>query len=145
VATSDFKAAARRHYKDAQFLLGGDRWPNADHLAGVAAECALKAMLLGYFGVALNQRGIPQHPHNPRSTLGHVNHLWGELSQIVTGRAGPAFTALVAGPTPFATWDVADRYSDGSAITQQEARGHVNAAKTIIGMLEQAMLTGAVP
>jgi hypothetical protein len=145
VAPPDFNTAARRHYKDAQFLLGGDRWPNADHLAGVAAECALKAILLGYFGVTLNQGGKPIHPQGPKKRLGHINELWGELSQIVSGRAGPALTALLAGPAPFATWDVADRYSDGSAITELGARAHVNTAKAIMGMLQQALLTGAVP
>jgi hypothetical protein len=141
----DFKAAARRHYRDAQFLMGGERWPNADHLGGMAAECALKAILLGYFGVALNQKDIPVYGQPPKK-LGHVNHLWTELSQVVSGRAiGPAFTALLAGPEPFATWDVTDRYSNGNAITEVGARAHVNHAKAILGMLEQAMLTGAVP
>ena len=40
VASPDFKATALRHYRNAQYLLTGRRWPNADHLAGVAAECA---------------------------------------------------------------------------------------------------------
>jgi hypothetical protein len=43
-APSDF-AAARRHFDDAQLLHGAQRFANADHLAGVAAECGLKAIL----------------------------------------------------------------------------------------------------
>jgi hypothetical protein len=141
----DYDAAARRHYKDAQFLFGGGRWPNADHLAGVAAECGLKTILLGYLGVTLNQRNMPVYGQANRS-LGHINALWNELPQVVSGRTvGPAFTALLAGQSPFVNWTIDDRYSDGSAITQQDALGHINTAKAILGILEQAMLTGAVP
>lgn len=43
-----FQGGCARHYRDAQYLLTGRRWPNADHLAGVAPECRLKAILLGY-------------------------------------------------------------------------------------------------
>lgn len=146
VAQPDFKSAARRHYRDSRFLLGDKRWPNADHLAGVAAECGLKAILLGYFGATLNQRKMPiWGPSSKR--LGHVDGLWGELPLIISGRAaGPVFTALVAGtPEPFAAWDVADRYSDGSGITEQQAQGHADKAEEILKILEQATITGVVP
>lgn len=141
----DYATAARRHYKDAQFLFGGDRWPNADHLAGVAAECGLKTILLGYFGATLNQRNMPVYGQ-PNRWLGHLNALWNELPQVVSGRtAGPVFTALLAGQPPFVNWNIDDRYSDGSAITEQDARGHISSARAILGILEQAILTGTVP
>jgi hypothetical protein len=60
VASPDFKAAARRHHDDAHFLLGDNRWANADHLARLAAECALKAIIqCAPFGAATNAKGIP--------------------------------------------------------------------------------------
>jgi hypothetical protein len=141
----DFKAAASRHCKDAQFLVGWGRWPNADHLAGIAAECALKAILLGYLGATLNQRNFPVHPQMSGS-LSHVDRLWNQLPQIVSGRSiGPVFTGMIVGTNPFATWAVDDRYSDGNAISEGAARAHVLKAQAILGILQQAMLTGAVP
>jgi hypothetical protein len=117
----------------------------ADHLAGIAAECALKAILLGYLGATLNPSNFPVHPQVPRS-LSHVDRLWNQLPQMVSGRSiGPTFTALIAGTNPFAAWAVDDRYSDGNAITEGGARAHVLKAQEILGILEQAMLTGAVP
>ena len=146
VPNPDFPAAARRHHQDARLLLDDRRWPNADHLAGVAAECGLKAILLGYFGATLgnNSRPVWGQPAKP---LGHVNHLWNELPLIISGRSAPVFAALIAGPPPqpFASWDIADRYSDGNTITEQCAREHLDMAKKIMGLLEQAVLNGVVP
>jgi hypothetical protein len=104
-------------------------------------------MLLGYLGATLDQRNLPIHPQVSVSrSLSHVDRLWNQLPQMVSGRTiGPAFTALIASTNPFATWAVDDRYSDGNAITEGAARAHVLKAQAILGILEQAMLTGAVP
>jgi hypothetical protein len=144
VSIPNFEAAAYRHHGDARFLLHHQRWPNADHLAGAAAECALKAILLGgNFGVALSR----QRPFWGTTALGHLNgrdDLWGQFTQIVAGRSAQYFAALIAGPRPLASWDIADRYSDGSAIRQEDARDNVDKAKEIIGILEQAKRDGVV-
>jgi HEPN domain-containing protein len=59
-----FAEAARRHLADALLLHGENRFANADHLAGVAAECGLKAILLDHLGgVVVN--GMPTHPAKP--------------------------------------------------------------------------------
>jgi HEPN domain-containing protein len=142
VSTPDFKSAARRHYRDAQYLLDDQRWPNADHLAGVAAECGLKAIMLGYLGAKLNQQSKPVWGS---TNLGHVNQFWKELPLIVAGRTAPVFATLVAGPAPFANWDVADRYSDGNGITEQCSRDHLNNAKEVLEVLEQAIRDGVLP
>ena len=43
----DFRDAAKRHWKDAEYLLEDERFAaNADHLFGMSAECALKAVML---------------------------------------------------------------------------------------------------
>ena len=44
--TSDFYNAFVRHDKDADILWQHQRWANSDHHYGLAAECALKALLL---------------------------------------------------------------------------------------------------
>ena len=145
VSVPNFKIAARRHYVDAEYLLNDQRWPNADHLAGVAAECGLKAIMEGWLGATLNSSGVLVWGPSNAQLRYHVDRLWNEIPQIIAGRSAPTFVTLISGPPPFATWDVSDRYSDGSAITEQCAREHVDKAKEIIEVLEQAMLNGVVP
>jgi len=141
----DFKAAARRHHDDARFLLGDKRWANADHLAGIAAECALKAiMTLAPFGAALNAHGILEWNQPPTKLKQHIKDLWSELDLHVSGYSAPAFSALLTGSTPFSNWDVSDRYGDGAAITQQEASKHLGAAAQVLAVLQQADLAGYV-
>jgi hypothetical protein len=41
----DFARAAFRHLRDASLLRQNERLANADHLAGLAAECAIKVAL----------------------------------------------------------------------------------------------------
>jgi HEPN domain-containing protein len=43
--TDDFADASRRHLADARALATAGRWDGVVHLAGFAAECALKASL----------------------------------------------------------------------------------------------------
>jgi hypothetical protein len=80
VSTPDFKAAAYRHYFDANHLLSDQRWANADHLAGVAAECGLKAILEGWFGASLNASGILVWGAPRKELRYHVNRLWNQIS-----------------------------------------------------------------
>jgi hypothetical protein len=110
----------------------------------VAAECGLKAILLACSLARLDTKDKPVWGPNDKK-LGHVDDLWGELSQIVGGRAAPIFASLLGGPPPFAAWNIADRYSDGNAITEQRVRGHLDMARKIVGVLEQAILSGVIP
>jgi hypothetical protein len=41
----DYRDAAERHWEDAGFLINDNRIANTDHLFGMAAECALKAVM----------------------------------------------------------------------------------------------------
>ena len=43
---TDFLDAHKRHWADAELLYNEDRWANADHLYGMAAECGLKRLIL---------------------------------------------------------------------------------------------------
>ena len=146
MANPDFKAAARRHHDDAGFLLGGGRWPNADHLAGVAAECALKAIIqFAPFGATPNPKGFLVWGGPPGKEMrDHVNKLWGELAQNISGHSAPVFATLFAGPSPFADWDVSERYASGTTIGKQKAAARVSAAGQIMTVLQQAELDGYV-
>jgi hypothetical protein len=145
VANSDFKAAARRHHDDGRYLLNDNRLPNADQLAGLAAECALKAIMqFTPFGATPNPRGFLVWGPNARELRQHVNLLWSELAQNIGGYSTPTFAALLTGPTPFANWLVDDRYSDGTGVTSTGAIAHLDAAGQILLVLQQAQLDGYV-
>ena len=104
----DFHRAAVRHCNDATFLAEGSRWPNADHLAGFAAECALKEMLIAFLG-AQKTSGKPfSHVGGIKQEHGHLPALWGEAVALLQGRQMPA-TALLLAMNPFGTWSVHDR------------------------------------
>ena len=145
MANTDFKAAAGRHHDDARFLLGDGRWANADHLAGLAAECALKAiMTFSPFSAALNAKGILEWGQPSKKLQFHIKDLWNELGLNVGGYPAPAFSSLLMGSAPFSNWDVSDRYADGTTITQQEASAHLGAAAQVIALLQQVHLSGYV-
>ncbi len=148
VANLDFRAAARRHHDDADFLLTDSRWANADHLAGLAAECALKAIVqFTPFSATPSAKGIPVWGQPSKELKLHIDGLWHELAQNISGYAAPTFIGLLAspGPEPFANWRVEDRYGDGLAITQREATAHLNATRQVLAVLQQAVIDGFVP
>lgn len=80
--TDDFASAAARHQTDAWILLQSSRPDNAVHLAGFAAECALKADLQRSLGAVAAR------------AYGH------DLDRL-SGRAA-AWTAAVVGSPRFA-------------------------------------------
>lgn len=146
-ANSDFAAAGLRHLQDAQLLHQQQRWPNTDHLSGIAAECGLKAILLQFLGGGLNTRGFPTHAAIPRGRdyYGHIDTMWGQLAATAHGRGGAQFTALISAPCPFTAWNVAERYSDGQHISEQRASGHLSEAKKILAMHQLAKTNGVLP
>lgn len=134
----DFAGAGRRHLDDAKKLNDDDRLPNADHLAGLAAECSLKAILIRGFGVAVGTDGRP---------TGHAMHghdLWVKSRIHVRGRFGSQFFNLLK-RSPFNNWGVDQRYDDGAAITALIVDAHLLAADSVTKMLHQLETTGRLP
>lgn len=143
---ADFHLAALRHYDDARFLNTDRRLPSADHLAGLAAECALKQILLSFMGGRLNPQGKPLATIKGQAfKLGHLPPLWGQMQSSAAGRTAGHFAALITTPNPFARWNVADRYADGKAITASQVTDHLAAAGKILRLLQLAQVTGVLP
>ena len=55
---TDFYDAHHRHWEDAERLYHNERWANADHLYGIAAECGLKRLMIA-FGMRCDANGDP--------------------------------------------------------------------------------------
>ncbi|MEU6130297.1 hypothetical protein ABZ805_14090 [Saccharopolyspora sp. NPDC047091] len=142
--TTRFAEAAVRHYRDAELLLGRQRVANADHLAGIAAECALKAILIGHLGGVLHG-DRPKHPAEPKATYGHLPGLWHELSLLPAGRTGGAFHQAISAANPFEHWTVFERYSDGAHIDAARADAHLAEARKLLSFHQQAQINGVLP
>jgi hypothetical protein len=86
-----FHDAAKRHWDDAEFLHRAKRAPNADHLFGLAAECALKEVMVA-LGAAPTATGDLEREHHL-----HIDKLWVEFHSFARGRQGSRYVTPLAG------------------------------------------------
>jgi hypothetical protein len=128
--TENFSNAASRSWRDANFLLQDARLATADHLFGVSAECALKAVMVALSGTKLSHRYKI-----------HLPKLWDEFIAYVPSSGTNAYASLLAA-NPFKSWDVSDRYGHDTAFTQTRVDSHRDAALQAQRVLEQARLDG---
>ncbi|MFG2548514.1 hypothetical protein ACGFWF_01015 [Streptomyces sp. NPDC048581] len=154
-----FLEVGRCHYDAAtQLAKSPPLYGPADHLAGIAAECAIKAMLLDFFGsVQDTPLGIPYSPairNRPTqsnrqaekarkdSQHGHLPHVWDQLLLLANGHHGATVLAQIPQQNPFREstdeWDVAHRYRDSGQISEQRVKRHLAAARTVIAAYQQA-------
>jgi hypothetical protein len=118
----------------------------ADQLAGFAAECSIKAILVRYMGATATPGKKPQSVHQNKTTWhGHLPNLWNEFALLAHGRSGAQLVAFTAGPNPFAKWSINDRYLDGTAITDKQTEGHLLAAADIMRTYQLATVSGSLP
>ncbi|MEW2548603.1 hypothetical protein AB0910_23010 [Streptomyces sp. NPDC047002] len=152
-----FAAASRNHYRAAALAAERGLRTSADHLAGLAAECGIKAILADFLGSRLNTRnrlenaevatvkGAPGNRTRKPQEHGHLPELWEHLTAVAHrrrgGGAGALFTQLIWN-NPFAGWDVGDRYCDGTALTDAVIDRHLKAAYDLIAAHEQASILG---
>ena len=125
----DFADAHVRHWEDAEFLFDNGRWPNADHLYGVSAECGLKTIIESF--------GIPIKPDS--DYWSHVNKLWPKFRTLVKNRNEMQY---VMTDDPFSNWLIGDRYTDGSHIDRKTAIRHREAAALIRTKVERTAVDG---
>lgn len=127
---TNYGAAAIRHLRDAELLLAVGvendplRWANADHLAGFAAECALKVAL-----PAGPDGGVRDGRHRV-----HIDELWERVPTQGLPRCYSGLVTLLRRPVrPFGDWRAEQRYEEGTAITQAALEGHVAEARRLCG------------
>ncbi|MFH8656303.1 hypothetical protein [Streptomyces afghaniensis] len=148
-----FLEAGRGHYGAAAQLAKEPKHVGpADHLAGLAAECAVKAMLMDYFGsVQDTPLGIPYSPKirnrpvpsktqqkkaEKESLHWHMPDVWNDLVKLAAGRRGSLILSHLPQDNPFAEaadeWSVDHRYVDGQQISEERVARHLEAARTLI-------------
>jgi len=134
-----YASAARRMHADATRSDNPLRLGTADHLFGLAAECALKAILLAH-------SVIPEPPKKPADSAikkrfsQHINELWGEYVAWAQSRGALQLTS----ESHFALWRADDRYLHDDVFTADRVAKHRAGAQATASLLERAVLDGLV-
>lgn len=130
MAKPNYGAAARRHFDDGKCLFdqGGRHLAGADHLFGLAVECALKRNLEKAHLLTLSPDGRPRE-ENLKGGHGHCPGIWTEyLIYLGNVRTLPP----ISRDNPFNDWDISDRYADGRAMDLGRVERHRNATITVL-------------
>jgi hypothetical protein len=136
---ADFLDAHERHWVDAEGLFQAQRWANADHLYGIAAECGLKRLMLA-FGMPYDNDN--DRPKKSRDRI-HANGVWARFESYRCGHHHGAGYALTT-PDPFADWDVAQRYAHQSNFDQARAEAHQAGAILVRKLIQKAKWEGLI-
>lgn len=134
---ADFLDAHERHWEDARRLFDAQRWANADHLFGMAAECGLKRLMLAFSMPYDAEKDRPAQ----QSDRVHANGIWDCFESYRSGHAQG--TGYVLPPNnPFANWDVADRYAHQASFNQARAQEHQAGAQMVRDLIAKAQREG---
>lgn len=137
---TDFKNAYIRHQKDANNLFDNKRYANADHLYGLAAECALKAVMIKLEPSLVDQNGDLVN----QGDRIHIDKLWEHFRFFLQGRTASTYLAHISSSkNPFSNWNINDRYAHEKRFTQSSISSHRAAVNDNISNL-MAIAHGAL-
>lgn len=129
-----FTEAAGRHATDAKLLDSATRTANANQLWGLAAECALKAVLRAVEPTVFEPNGLPRKPYKE-----HIDKLWPEVIKFFSGRSEAHLAAVLPSANAFALWSVHARYDADKDAPDPETHGaHQRGAQACLLLLEIA-------
>lgn len=140
---ADFLDAHKRHLHDAELLFTAERWANADHLFGFAAECGLKRLMI-MFGMEVDDTGTP-HKRSDRVHVMEIrkdDNTWDRYESYRSGIVAANYS--LPGPNPFANWDASQRYAHHSNFTRQRVELHRNAALEVQHLIDRAIREGRI-
>jgi hypothetical protein len=132
---SDFLDAHQRHFDDAELLFEDQRWPNADHLYGLASECGLKRLMVA-FGMVISAQGDPTKNEDRK----HINELWLHYGSYQSGHLG----YTLPHQNPFHNWHVAQRYAAKSQFDEQQVCSHRLGTRAVIELIHKARNDGLI-
>ena len=120
----DGPSAAHRHYEDAVSLEGSRRFDNAGYHFGLAAESALKELLL--------RAGVPP---NHEALWKHFPELRDLAAQAVRGRgSAPLLRLIDAGGLP--DWEIKMRYAKTGSVRTDRLKQWRDKAREALAALE---------
>lgn len=136
---ADFLNAHERHWVDAEYLFQAQRWANADHLYGLAAECGLKRLMLA-FGMPYDATRDRPDKSQDRT---HANGIWARFESYRCGHHQGTGYALTTSD-PFADWDVAQRYAHQANFDQARVLAHQSGADSVRKLIKKAQKEGLI-
>ncbi len=122
----DYAQAALRHWQDAQLLEEHRRIGNADQLYGLAAECAIKKVLVQLPLFAPDGSLQKEFKY-------HINLLWDKAGHQSIAKAAPRLPSLLQSNNPFSDWKIDQRYEAEGAIRAKQLQSHREWAKRLLG------------
>lgn len=136
---TDFLDAADRHLKDARLLDQEKHYANADHLYGIAAECMLKAIMVGLGAPVSTKGNLHERAHKT-----HIDQLWSEYCALVGGAGGASYLPFAPNYCPFLDWDINQRYAPHRGFTDGwlKSKRRREDMHAILLSLQAAMLDG---
>ena len=136
---ADFLDAHERHWVDAESLFQAQRWANADHLYGMAAECGLKRLMLA-FGMPFDT--VKDRPVN-QTDRQHADGIWARFESYRCGHHhGTGY--VLPGANPFNNWHVSQRYAHQSHFDQAYAEAHQAGAIRVRSLVKKAQREGLI-
>lgn len=136
---SDFLDASERHWQDAEQLFQSQRWANADHLFGMAAECGLKRLMLAFGMLFDESKDRPQENQDRK----HADGIWIRYEAYRSGLyQGTAYGLQLA--DPFQDWNASQRYANQVCFDQARVEPHRKGAKRVHQLLRDAQLDGLI-
>lgn len=134
-----WQQAARRHFRDAEYLLTDTppRVDNADHLFGVCADSVANVL----FDLAREKQGA----RFAESDKIHINRCWQELLDLRSSRSVLSqHLQNLPLSNPFADWNVNQRYRCDGQVTAAVMAKHHAAAQKMLGVLDALHVAGVL-
>lgn len=134
----DFLDAHQRHWHDAELLFQMQRWANADHLYGFAAECGLKALMeeLRIRPQGKDGRG---HIMEPKT----ADSIWSKYQTCLSGQMC-ATKFLLPNTNPFDDWLASQRYVNQAGFDEERVQNHRDGAKIVCDLLKKLEREGVI-
>lgn len=136
---ADYLDAHERHWDDAEMLRDAQRWANADHLYGMAAECGLKRLMLA-FDMPFDQT---KDKPTERKDCTHADEIWMQYETYRSGHPQGAGYGLPS-TNPFGDWDVAQRYARQAEFDAARIAPHRVGADNVNRLVIKAVVEGLI-
>lgn len=136
---ADYLDAHERHWDDAERLCAVERWANADHLYGMAAECGLKRLMLAFDMPFDSTRDRPAE----RKDQAHANGIWARYESYRSGHPQGARYGLSAA-NPFDDWHVSQRYAHQALFDTARVEQHRKGADLVNRLVTRALVEGMI-
>ncbi|WP_147481233.1 hypothetical protein [Streptomyces shenzhenensis] len=113
----------------------------------------MKSLLLRFTAATMAPKRQGKPPANapwvPDPVTGKVSHEYGHLpwvtadvSLLTHGRSAARLSAALGNLSAFDSWSVHQRYLDGTAVAEADVSQRRTVAQEILGLHEQALITG---